>query len=346
MNKYLVILIFLGLILSSCKSVMPISGSLSENSPLDYSNMSYWAAHPDKTDNADRIPGMPDNQKGQSKAADVFFIHPTIYTKYKKGVLWNADINDTELNESTDNSTILYQASAFNAAGDVYAPRYRQAHIEAFYTDDRVMGEKALDKAYEDVKAAFQYYLDHYNDGRPIIIASHSQGTRHAKVLLKEFFDEKPLLNRLVAAYIIGISVKKDEFENIPLCENESQTGCFITWRTYKEGFTPEETVVGSDIAVTNPLSWTTDGTYISKEHNKGAILRKFDKVYDQLVDARITNGMLWVNKPKFPFSFLFTRKNYHIADINFFYFNIRENALLRTEKFTGMGQNNVSGHK
>ena len=54
----------------------------------------------------------------------------------------------------------------------------------------------------EDVKAAFQYYLEHYNNGRPIIIASHSQGTTHAKRLLKEFFDGTALQHQLVAAYL------------------------------------------------------------------------------------------------------------------------------------------------
>ncbi len=38
----------------------------------------------------------------------------------------------------------------------------------------------AFDLAYEDLKTAFENYLKHYNKGRPIIIASHSQGSLHA----------------------------------------------------------------------------------------------------------------------------------------------------------------------
>lgn len=328
----------------SCKSYSPIGNVSAPNATVHYSMLSNWAAHPDKEDNADRVPKPLIEDGPLLPDVDVFFIHPTIYTQHKKGVQWNADISDRELNETTDNTTILYQASAFNAAGRVFAPRYRQAHIEAFYTDDKMTGEAALDKAYADVREAFLYYLKNYNEGRPIIIASHSQGTRHAKVLLKEFFDGKELQNQLVAAYIIGIPVLKNEFNHITPCQSVDDTECFISWRSFKKGYTPGDRPMGSQICVTNPLSWKTDETYVSKEMNKGGILRKIDKVYDHLADAQVHNGILWVSKPKFPFSFLFTRKDYHIADINFFYTNIRENAQLRASKFISTSQKANSG--
>ncbi|MEO6166685.1 MAG: DUF3089 domain-containing protein [Chitinophagales bacterium] len=123
--------------------------------------------------------------------ADVFFIHPTIYTyKPTTAYEWNGDVNDVTLNTKTDYSTIHYQVTVFNGSCKIYAPRYRQAHITAFYAAKGDDGREALDIAYSDVRAAFQYYLEHYNNGRPVIIASHSQGTRHAEHLLKDFFRE------------------------------------------------------------------------------------------------------------------------------------------------------------
>ena len=81
---------------------------------------------------------------------------------------WNASIEDRKLNDKTDGSTILYQASIFNGAGKVYAPRYRQAHLHAYFTNKRKgEAQKAFELAYADVKAAFEYYLQHYNQGRP-----------------------------------------------------------------------------------------------------------------------------------------------------------------------------------
>jgi hypothetical protein len=328
-------------LLIGCKSYPtgPVQDTLTES--IDYSKLTHWAAHPDKSDLSDKSPKNRDiSQKVED--VDVFFIHPTTYTQNKGELQWNANIDDSELNKLTDETTILFQASAFNQAGRVYAPRYRQAHLQAFYTDDRILGEKALDFAYQDVKDAFEYYLKNVNRGRPIIIAAHSQGTRHAKILLAEFFDGKALSNQLVAAYIIGIPVLKNQFKDIPPCENADDLQCFITWRTYKKDKTPKNLPTGDMIAVTNPLSWTTDMKYVDKMANQGAVLRDFDKVFDNLVDAQIENGILWVHKPKFPFSFLFTRDNYHVADINFFYFNVRTNAAHRSSLF--LQKNNKEG--
>lgn len=328
---YLMLVLFL---LSSCKTTYPAVHTDLQNNSVDYKSLDNWAAHPDKNDPADRVPDSRNNSNVESNT-DVFFIHPTTYTSYKGNLNWNASLDDTSLNEITDNGTILYQASSFNSAGRVYAPRYRQAHIESFYTYDRKEGNRALINAYADVKTAFEYYLKTENKGRNILIASHSQGTVHAKLLIKEFFDNNIVLkDRLVAAYLIGMPVNLDEFKNIKSCKTASEVNCFISWRTFRKDYSPGDIPFGDSIAVTNPLSWTTDEQYIDKSYNKGAILKKFDKVFSQLVDAQAKDGLLYVTKPKFPGSFLFTRKNYHIADINFFYFNVKENAAHRVGIF------------
>ncbi len=300
---------------------------------VDYSKLENWAAHPDKRDNSDLIPGS-DQRASTVLKADVFFIHPTIYNDKGTNLPWNPQIENTVLNERVDNSTVKFQASAFNGAGRVFAPRYRQAHLVSYSTDDKESAKKAFAIAYADVKKAFQHYLEFYNQGRPIIIASHSQGTTHAGPLLREFFDGKPLKKRLVAAYLIGMPVTKNYFDYIVPCQSENDIGCAISWRTFKNGYIPNDRVLGDSILVTNPLSWKTDTTYVAKSFNTGAVLRNFDKVLTKRVDAKVYNGILWANKPRFPGSFLLTRKNYHIADINFYYMNIRENAKNRVEVY------------
>ena len=335
MKNYIAI-ISLGVLLISCKSYPTQDLSSYDNHPTDYSDLAHWAAHPDKVDPSDRTPGGDNQSTNPESSTDVFFLHPTTFTSYKGDLSWNADIHNTSLNEKTDNSTILYQASAFNVDGRVYAPRYRQAHIHAFYTEDRVEGDRALDVAYKDVKNAFDYYMEHDNKGRNIVIASHSQGTRHAAQLLKDYFDQRPLQDKLVAAYIIGLPVKNNEFNTIKPCSNADDTGCFISWRTFKTGYTPEDHS-NDNISVINPLSWTTTNELATKDQNIGGVLRDFDKVIPHLVNAQVHQGILWVNKPKFPWSFLFTRKNYHIIDINLFYTNIRENVINRINEFTAL---------
>jgi hypothetical protein len=251
---------------------------------------------------------------------------------------WNADIDDAAVNKKTDDASILYQASVFNKYCRVFAPRYRQANLFAFYTKNKDSANDALNLAYEDVRNAFEYYLKNYNHGRPIIIASHSQGTWHAGKLLKEFFEGKPLEKQLVCAYIIGLPVFTNYFSQLKPCEDSTATGCFVSWRTFQEGYIApyieKETLKAY---VINPLTWTMDTTLAPAYLNKGGVLRNFNKVIPGLVHAQIHGNVLWVNKPKFLGSIFIKTKNFHIADYNLFYENIRENVGTRIGAFLKM---------
>ena len=183
----IVVLIFLLSFFTSCKSAYKAalpnyntiySSTTGPSEAPDYSNIIYWAAHPYAKDLSDSIP-RPLMKEKRDSMTDVFFVHPTTYLQHKKSPpSWNASINDATINAKTDYSTILYQASVFNASCRVFAPRYRQAHIAAFFSEDSITTKKAFDTAYADIKNAFKYYLNNENKGRPIIIASHSQGTK------------------------------------------------------------------------------------------------------------------------------------------------------------------------
>ena len=299
----------------------------------DYSNLYYWASHPYKKDNADSIPFDLIKQTHFDSAVDVFFIHPTTYTS-EEFYNYNASINDSVLNKKTDESTILFQASVFNESCRIFAPRYRQAHINCFYMDDK-NSVGYFDTAYNDIKNAFEYYLKNFNHNRPIIIASHSQGTKHAGRLLKEFFEDKPLYKNLVCAYIIGMPVPENYFKKIPPCKDSTETGCFVAWRTFKKGYYPA--FVKNEkfkSIVTNPLSWTLDQTYVSKKCNKGGVLRFFNSVNKKVVSAQIKGNILWTCKPDIFGKIFILKKNYHIGDINLFYVNIRENVKQRINHY------------
>lgn len=203
----------LSLILPSCSkknySNKPTYQFKSPDGKPDYTDLHYWAAHPWKWDPSDSVPQPLRNNYIKDSAVDVFFLHPTTLTS-KKNTNSNALIDDAAINSKTDYSAMLYQASAFNEAARVFAPRYRQAHYGNYFTADTPRARQAFELAYEDVKNAFETYLKYYNNGRPIIIASHSQGTTHAARLLKEFFEGKPLQHKLVCAYIIGMPIPEN----------------------------------------------------------------------------------------------------------------------------------------
>ncbi|MFZ1528094.1 MAG: DUF3089 domain-containing protein [Ferruginibacter sp.] len=303
----------------------------SEDKKPDYSKLEYWAAHPWKWDPSDSVPApLRKNYIGDS-TVDVFFVHPTtLFGKNEER--WNAPIDDAAINKKTDYSTILYQASVFNEQCRVFAPRYRQANLNAFFTIKKDTAARAFELAYTDVREAFEYYLEHYNGGRPIIIAAHSQGTVHAARLLREYFEGKKLYNKLVCAYLIGMPVRDDYFNQLLPCKDSLNTTCFCSWRSFKKGYTEPVYVANETFkaVVTNPLTWRTDETAAPRKLNQGGILKNFNKLSKRVVSAQVHGNVLWTSKPRFFGNFLLRTKNYHIGDINLFYMNMREDVKRR----------------
>ena len=44
--------------------------------------------------------------------------------------------------------------------------------------------------------------------------------------------------------------------------------------------------------------------------------------------------NIVWIKQPKVPFAFLKKMNNYHMADYNLYWFNVRENAANRTKQY------------
>ena len=334
----LFILILISQMIQSCSpKITPYTGEnlfKSNTGNPDYNRLEFWAAHPEKWDPSDSVPA-PLRKNIKEKMADVFFLHPTTFTDEKYAEQANATIDDPYLNKKTDYGSILYQASVFNEACNVYAPRYRQAHLQMYYTTDTAKAVAAFELAYQDIKSAFEIFLSRRNPDKPFIIASHSQGTTHAKRLLKEFVDGTPLQKKLVAAYILGIAVEKTLYTNLPLCRDSTSTGCFISWRTYRKGY--EGRYVSKNdttIAVINPMLWSPEPVLAGKDLQKGAVLYKFNKIYPHTQSSRISGNALWISKPHFPGSVFYVTKNYHAGDFNLFYIDIREDVARRIKYF------------
>lgn len=298
------------------------------SSPPDYANEANWAALPFKKDAADGTPKGVSQLSDSDKLADVFFIHPTTY---RKGNNWNADVQDRAVNKVVDEKPIKYQASAWNGVCRVFAPRYRQANLKAFFTN-QPEGEKALDLAYSDVRRAFQYYLEHYNHGRPIVIASHSQGSKHARRLLAEFFDTTSLRKQLVCAYVVGWPVNMSNYSHLEAATTPDATGGVVGWATFRDGFVPEglPTFYHQALCI-NPVSWRADTTATPAAASKGMVLFKFRHLLPGRVAARRYETVLWADI-RHPLAKRFN--NLHVGDINLFWMDIRENVALRVKTF------------
>jgi hypothetical protein len=214
----------------------------------------------------------------------------------------------------------------------MYVPFYRQAHLRSYYTLENG-GKEALMLAYTDVHAAFQYYLDHYNNGRGIILAGHSQGSTHLSFILRDFFDGKPLQQQLVAAYIPGIGIDSTNYRDIPLLDSPESVGGFVTWNTFKRKFDKKQYVFYKGKAVVNPVSWNHE-PFAPRTQHKGFLFNN-GKLYKQSFSTHVDNGVIWITVPHFPYrSMAWTMKHYHVGDVNLFWEDIRQNTLLRAQTF------------
>lgn len=305
----------------------------------DYSSEASWSALPFRKDVADLLPKNEVWISDSLKDVDVFYVHPTIY---QKGKLWNADLESKTINRKVDKYPVRLQASVFNASCRVYAPRYRQAVVDVFYHESED-GEKALDLAYSDVKRAFEYYLENKNQGRPFMIAGHSQGTHHTRRLLQEMIDTTDLRKQLVAAYVIGFTLVDTLYSNLEICSAPEETGCYVTWMSYNEGFIPNgKWHIGTQSV--NPLTWRLDTVMSTVDEYRSTVVFNPKKIRTRPMSVRIADiggKVLWV-RTKAPWFRMM--KNLHVADYGLFYMDIRQNVADRVKSFRSKG--NAVGKK
>jgi hypothetical protein len=194
----------------------------------DYTQRSSWALIPD--------PGAT------LAPVAVFFIHPTSYpasfTSYNGGRHWNAPINDHGAGVVLAREMLPNYAAPFDAVGDLYAPRYRQASL---YTKSTLWDDalEARQFAYGDVKAAFEDFVARLDSGRPFILVGVEQGGELGARLLTEVIAPDPALRaRLVGAYLIDTVVPAAEHgpgAPAPACERRAEAGCLVAWSAVRE---------------------------------------------------------------------------------------------------------------
>lgn len=293
-----------------------------ESAP-DYNELEAWAGHPEIQDLTDSIPAGATLSKDGD--VPVFFVYPTVYFP-KKGESWNAPWQSPDYRARVAVS-MEYQATAFNAAGPIYAPYYRQSAYQVYTTTPNVTTQRSYELAFADVKSAFATFMRQIGPETPYILASHSQGTDHLVRLLKEMSEEQR--DRLVVAYLVGMAID-DCAMPLPVCSTPEQTHCYIGWRTYGYGADIPKKVPDSCLIPVNPLSWLTETGRVEASENPGALIR-FSRGLDLgVASAEIADGVVYSKRPRFPGSWFLRTKNYHRGDINLYYESIRRNAILR----------------
>lgn len=280
--------------------------------------------------------------QGENMEADLFILCPTVFTGDDDD--HNMSLTDTASKESFLGALNM-EKGIYEDNCRMFAPYYRQAGLEVYEmtAEER---EPYLETAYQDVKEAFIYYMESYNEGRPYVLAGFSQGADMSIRLVKDLFDEEEYADNNVAVYAIGWGITEEETRDYPhlkLAQGETDTGVVITFNTEAEDIQSSVIVEGSTLGI-NPLNWKTDSTYADKSLNLGACFTNYDgeitKEIKNLTGAyldpkRGTLKVTDINKEDYPASLpIFTDGVYHIYDYQFFYRNLQKNVGDRVESF------------
>jgi hypothetical protein len=321
----------------------------------DYSRSEAWAALPDKLDAADDAPAGDAYPDAQAAApVDVFYIHPTTFDIPDN---WNQVLDDAKTNDWTDISVVARQASIFNNCCKVYAPRYRQASGAAFYAAEGD-GGKAYRFAYADVLMAFDYYIQHYNHGRPFILAGHSQGAQAIYWLVADRIDGTPLQSRFIAAYAPGFPFSLGDFghkyRSVQPCRKPDQLACVASWNSFVRTGDPSGYITASEaryvkqygaegksLLCVNPLTFDMDRPSAPASANLGALPGAaahgpLPAVIPGAAGADCVGGVLMTDQPTDPAFKLNILPHglFHYHDMDTFYQNIRVNAALRVKAY------------
>ncbi len=279
----------------------------------------------------------------------VFFVHPTSYVNRAS---WNAPLENGGDPEAERIARIYLRgmASPFNAASEIWAPRYRQATFGAFLTD-APEGKQAIDAAYADVREAFRFFVSSVDPKTPIVLAGHSQGSLHLKRLIAEEVEGTPLAARLVAAYVIGwpVSPLHDlPVMSTPACTAAEQTGCVLSWSSFAEPADPslvleayeatpalDGKLPGSEpMLCTNPLTGLVGGAAPASA-NLGSLVPEDSMengtLQPALVPARCDKrGLLLIGAPPEMGSYVLPGNNYHVYDLPLFWANTKADVARR----------------
>jgi hypothetical protein len=307
--------------------------------PVDYTSAENWLSAPVTI----------------TQPVDVFYLYPTSFQRAASDAPVIATIDDPGMRQRAQ-AAFARQATAFETSANIFAPYYRQA--DAQYTlalpleeQDKVVGGIPAG----DALAAFQYYLDHYNEGRPFILAGHSQGSNVLLYLLADYMKEHPdVYKRMIAAYVIGYSVTPSYLAANPhlkFAEGPDDTGVIVSYNTEAPTIGGTNPVVQPHSLAINPISWTRDETVAPATQNPGSIaLMKTGypvtgadgkpALVKDFADARVDTGRGVVICSTCPVdelapgNALFPKGVFHTFDYPFYYFSIRENAAERTSSF------------
>jgi hypothetical protein len=230
--------------------LLPITFALAQQ-PNDYSDAKSWLCRPGEAGacDADMTTTVVNADGGLIRetwapnpdaAIDCFYVYPTVSS--------DPTPNSDMIADEAERNVIRQQFARFASQCRPYAPMYRQITLAGLRTRLAGGATTPLESGvqYDDVRDAWHYYLEHDNRGRGFVLVGHSQGSFILARLIREEIDGKPVGGRMVSAILLGttLSVPRGKdvggtFQRIPLCRSAAQTGCVITYASFRSTVPP-----------------------------------------------------------------------------------------------------------
>lgn len=292
---------------------------------VDYAQPDNWAA----------LPATPD------KPVDIFLVYPTLYDDpaYPR-MDWRVPAQrEIVLRYLRKGGGVLADV------GNLYAPFYRQANLtEALRSLKGEGSEAALSIGFADVQQAFVYYMEHFNQGRPVILFSHSQGTMAALDTMKALFHQPDYCEKLVAAYLIGYRIAPSDLKPdtcMKFAHGADDVGVIIGYNSQSAEADPNIFVAEGMLGI-NPLNWRTDNTPAPASQNlgsaswnkDGSLVLTTPGLTGAQLDPRTGALIIALANPRRYEAAVFGSGVYHSGNIDLFYRNLQVNAQQRLEQY------------
>lgn len=281
---------------------------------IDYSDSDNWMFLPEEC----------------TKEVDTIYLYPSAYGLTDEAADDIADIDDVSMRLMA----IYYassQASVFDESTNLYVPYYRQFTVNSLVDMIDKSPESVQYIASQDIYNMLDYYFENHNDGRPFILAGHSQGSVWLTIVLEDYMKAHPeYYERMVAAYVIGYSVTEEYLERNPhlkFAQASDDTGVIISYNTEGPGNKDAFNCVVREGAVSiNPISWKLDDTYASN----GSVDARIDTERGVVVCTSIENPP----ELKIALAEYFGEDSLHLYDYDLYWEELQKNAADRIKSF------------
>lgn len=290
---------------------------------------------PPEPDYADSTQWFIVDRQGE---ADLFYV---ISTETADHLMGDDTCHYADTHDAVQRAQMMREMHAvdsfYSGRLNYYSPYYRQASIESWVTEELALSRLPLPMM--DCVNSWNYYLEHFNQGRPFILAGFSQGGMALMEIMKQMPDS--VASRMVAAYSIGYKVTSEDTagcRHLKCAKGATDTGVTICFNSAMDPGCEMKSVSGGNIFCINPVNWRTDSVS-ALLHTEPSPLLPVDRQQKDTMSVRLdtSTGLLIVEgftAQDYVLPLIGKEGNYHSREIWLYRDQLRENMALRTATF------------